>query len=110
MTTRNVPIDAVSRLVTNQLITGKSEPKIVVKLSRLGSAGIHPVSVNTADPAFSDVEIIQTSGATKKIARMNRTVYVRRSPGFSRHRRGAATGFERAGATSSISCAMATTR
>src|SRR6187549_609758 len=98
MTTRNVPIDEASRLVVNQLMTGKSEPKIVSKFSRLGFCGIHPVSVNTSDPALSDVEIIQTIGATKKTARRNRTAYVRTLPRFSRHRRGAAMGFGRAGA------------
>jgi hypothetical protein len=57
----------------NQFTTGKSEPKIVSKFSRLGFSGIHPVSVKTAAPALSDVENIQTSGITKNRARTIRT-------------------------------------
>src|SRR3954470_22106602 len=93
ITTRTVPIDALRRLVTNQLTTGKSDPKMVLKFSRLGFCGIHPVSVNTSDPALSDVEIIQTIGATKKTVRRARTAMVARCPGVIRQRRGVVAAF-----------------
>src|SRR3954447_7613855 len=99
ITTMTVPNEALRRLVMNQLTTGKSDPKMVSKFSRLGSCGIHPVSVNTSEPALSDVEIIQTMGAIKKIVRTARSAIVRRSLGFIRHRRGAAVAFGRGAMT-----------